>query len=172
MVHGPFHGDMHAGNLWVLDDGRGCFLDFGIMGELTEEWRQLVKDLFYTCMFDLDFARVARAYRRVGVFPPDIGTDEEIGARLALILSPLLSGGMQALNVSDLVMRSVELMKAYDAAAPQELMLVAKQLLYIERYTKVLAPEYVLTADPFIVKNIFPDEAAAKATGLNVTFPE
>jgi predicted unusual protein kinase regulating ubiquinone biosynthesis (AarF/ABC1/UbiB family) len=172
MVHGPFHGDMHAGNLWVLDDGRGCFLDFGIMGELTEEWRQLVKDLFYTCMFDLDFARVARAYRRVGVFPPDIGTVEEIGARLALILTPLLSGGMQALNVSDLVMRSVELMKAYDAAAPQELMLVAKQLLYIERYTKVLAPEYVLTADPFIVKNIFPDEAAAKATALNVTFPE
>ena len=26
MVHGPFHGDMHAGNIWVLDDGRGCFL--------------------------------------------------------------------------------------------------------------------------------------------------
>ena len=21
-IHGPFHGDMHAGNLWVLDDGR------------------------------------------------------------------------------------------------------------------------------------------------------
>jgi predicted unusual protein kinase regulating ubiquinone biosynthesis (AarF/ABC1/UbiB family) len=172
MVHGPFHGDMHAGNIWVLDDGRGCYLDFGIMGELTEEWRQLVKDLFYTCMFDLDFTRVARAYRRVGVFPPDLGTDEEIGARLGMILTPLLSGGMQALNVSDLVMQSVELMKAYDATAPQELMLVAKQLLYIERYTKVLAPDYVLTGDPFIVKNIFPVEAAAKATALNMTFPE
>ena len=34
LVHGPFHGDVHAGNLWVLDDGRSTYLDFGIMGEL------------------------------------------------------------------------------------------------------------------------------------------
>ena len=172
MVHGPFHGDMHAGNIWVLDDGRGCYLDFGIMGELTDEWRQLVKDLFYTCMFDLDFTRVARAYRRVGVFAEGVGTDEEIGGRLALILGPMLVGGMGALNISDLVTQSVELMKAFDAAAPQELMLIAKQLLYIERYTKELAPDYVLTADPFIVKNIFPEEAAKKAAELGVDLPD
>jgi predicted unusual protein kinase regulating ubiquinone biosynthesis (AarF/ABC1/UbiB family) len=172
MIHGPFHGDMHAGNIWVLDDGRGCYLDFGIMGELTEEWRSLVRDLFYTCMFDLDFRRVARAYRRVGVFPPDLGTDEEIGMRLGMILTPMLAGGMAALNISDLVTQSVELMKAYNATAPQELMLVAKQLLYIERYAKVLAPTFVLTADPFIVKNIFPEEAKAKADELGITFPD
>ena len=40
LVHGPFHGDVHAGNLWVLDDGRAAYLDFGIMGELPPaEWR-------------------------------------------------------------------------------------------------------------------------------------
>ncbi len=80
MVHGPFHGDMHAGNVWVLDDGRGCFLDFGIMGELPDEWKQVLRDLFYTCAFDLDFVRVARAYRRVGAVPAGLGTDEELGA--------------------------------------------------------------------------------------------
>jgi predicted unusual protein kinase regulating ubiquinone biosynthesis (AarF/ABC1/UbiB family) len=115
---------------------------------------------------------VARAYRRVGVFPPDLGTDEEIGMRLGMILTPMLAGGMAALNISDLVTQSVELMKAYNATAPQELMLVAKQLLYIERYAKVLAPTFVLTADPFIVKNIFPEEAKAKADELGITFPD
>ncbi len=172
MVHGPFHGDMHAGNIWILDDGRGCYLDFGIMGELTGEWQQLVRDLFFTCMFDLDFTRVAAAYRRVGVFPPDVGTDEEIGLRLGMILGPMLTSGMGSLNISDLVVQSIELMKAYDAAAPQELMLIAKQLLYIERYTKTLAPDYVLTGDPFVVKNIFPAEAAAKVAAMGGTFPE
>jgi hypothetical protein len=49
---------------------------------------------------------------------------------------------------------------------------VAKQLLYIERYTKSLAPDYVLVADPFIVRNIFPEEAAAKAAALGVEMPE
>ena len=172
MLHGPFHGDMHAGNIWVLDDGRGCYLDFGIMGELTGEWRQLVKDLFYTCMFDLDFTRVARAYRRVGVFPEGVGTDEEIGAQLGSILGPMLTGGMGALNLGDLITQSLELMKAYDATSPQELVLLAKQLLYIERYTKGLAPDYQLVGDAFIVKNIFPEEAAAKMAELGEPWPE
>ena len=34
LAHGPFHGDVHAGNIWVLDDGRAAYLDFGIMGDL------------------------------------------------------------------------------------------------------------------------------------------
>jgi predicted unusual protein kinase regulating ubiquinone biosynthesis (AarF/ABC1/UbiB family) len=172
IVHGPFHGDMHAGNIWVLDDGRGCYLDFGIMGELTEDWKHLVRDLFYTCMFDLDFSRVAAAYRKVGVFPEGVGTDEEIGERLGMVLVPMLTGGFGAINLGDLITQSVELMKAYDGVAPQELMLIAKQLLYIERYTKNLAPEYVLVSDPFIVRNIFPEEAAAKAAELGIEMPD
>lgn len=171
MVHGPFHGDLHAGNIWVLDDGRGCFLDFGIMGELTGEWRQLVRDLFYTCLFDLDFTRVARAYRKVGVFPPDAGTDEEIGERIEAILGPVL-GGFGRLDVGELVLRSTELLKAYGATSPQELVLIAKQLLYIERYAKALAPDYRITEDPFIVKNIFPEEAKAKAAELGIDMPD
>jgi predicted unusual protein kinase regulating ubiquinone biosynthesis (AarF/ABC1/UbiB family)/CBS domain-containing protein len=172
LIHGPFHGDMHAGNIWVLDDGRGCFLDFGIMGELTEEWRQVLKDIFYTCLFDLDFTRVARAYRRVGVFPPDIGTDEEIGFRLGLIIQPMLAGGMQAISLGDLVTSSIDLMKQYGATAPQEMMLIGKQLLYIERYSKVLAPTYSIINDAFLMKNIFPEAAAAKAAQLGLTLPE
>ncbi|MEY2468340.1 MAG: hypothetical protein QOF21_1038, partial [Actinomycetota bacterium] len=45
LLHGPFHGDVHAGNIWVLDDGRAAFLDFGLMGELPLEWRKLMTDL-------------------------------------------------------------------------------------------------------------------------------
>jgi len=172
MVHGPFHGDMHAGNVWVLDDGRGCYLDFGIMGELGDEWKQLVRDLFYTCMFDLDFTRVAAAYRRVGVFPADVSTDEELGQVLGAILVPMLQGGMASLNLGDLINQSLELMKTYNGRSPQELVLIAKQLLYIERYTKGLAGDYQLIMDPFLVKNIFPEEAAAKAAALGVEFPE
>src|SRR5262249_1490989 len=34
LLHGFFHGDVHAGNLMALDDGRIGFLDFGIVGRL------------------------------------------------------------------------------------------------------------------------------------------
>ena len=172
MVHGPFHGDMHAGNIWALDDGRGCFLDFGIMGELPDEWKGVLRDLFYTCTFDLDFVRVARAYRKVGAIPPGMGSDEELGEFLNSVLGPMLANGFGSMDVAQLVARSLEMLKAYDASIPQELALIAKQLLYIDRYTKFLAPEYSITADPFVVKNVFPEEARARAAELGVTLDD
>lgn len=170
-VHGPFHGDMHAGNIWVLDDGRGSFLDFGIMGELPEMFRDVVKDLLYTTMIDLDFSRVARAYRRVGVFPEGMGTDEELGERMAMIVGPLLSSGMSGLNLADMIKLSLSLMDNYQAVAPPEMMLIVKQLAYIERYAKSLAPNYVLISDLFLIRNIFPDEVAAKVAELGIELP-
>jgi predicted unusual protein kinase regulating ubiquinone biosynthesis (AarF/ABC1/UbiB family) len=172
LVHGPFHGDMHAGNIWVLDDGRGCYLDFGIMGELTPEWKEVMRDLFYTCLFDMDFTRIVRAYRRVGVFPADMGTDDEIAERMSMVFTPMIMGGFASISLGDMITASVDLMKAYGATAPQELMLVGKQLLYIERYTRELAPDYAIITDPFVVKNVFPEEAAKRAAELGVTFDE
>ncbi|HTO00032.1 MAG TPA: AarF/UbiB family protein [Microthrixaceae bacterium] len=172
MVHGPFHGDMHAGNIWILDDGRGCFLDFGIMGELDDGWRDVMRDIYYTCVFDKDFTRVAAAYRRVGVFPADMGTDEEIGAAIGAMVNPLINSGMASVSLGDLITSALMLMKEYGGTPPQELMLVAKQLLYIERYTKELAPDYAVISDPFLVKNIFPEAAKDLATDLGISYPD
>ncbi len=172
LLHGPFHGDLHAGNIWVLDDGRGCFLDFGIMGELDEEWRGVARDLYYSCVFDRDFTRIAAAYRRVGVFPADMGTDEEIGERIGMLLGPLLDAGMGSVNLGDLISSSVVLMKEYGGTPPQEMMLVGKQLLYIERYTRELAPDYAVIKDPFLVRNIFPEAAEKLLADTGATFPE
>jgi predicted unusual protein kinase regulating ubiquinone biosynthesis (AarF/ABC1/UbiB family) len=171
VIHGPFHGDLHAGNLWVLDDGRSSYLDFGIMGELPDEYRQLIKDLFYTFMFDQDFSRVARAYKRLGIISDDTGTDEEVGLRLQMVVAPML-GVSSGMSLSDFMMSSLEMMKQYGMTAPRELILFAKQLLYIERYIKGLAPHWEFATDLFLVKNIFPEEAAAKAAEIGMVFPD
>ena len=171
-VHGLFHGDMHAGNIWVLDDGRGSFLDFGIMGELPLLFREVVKDILFTTMIDRDFTRIARAYRRVGVFPDDIGTDEELGQRMAMILGPLLDSGIAGINLAEIVKLSVALMDNYQAVAPTEMILIIKQLVYIERYAKSLAPNYLLIGDLFLISNIFPDAVAAKVAELGIELPE
>jgi predicted unusual protein kinase regulating ubiquinone biosynthesis (AarF/ABC1/UbiB family) len=170
VIHGPFHGDLHAGNLWVLDDGRSSFLDFGIMGELPDDYKQLIKDLFYTFIFDQDFSRIARDYRRLGVISDDMGTDDEVGLRIQMVIAPML-GRSSGMSLSDFIMSSLEMMKQYGMTAPRELIIFAKQLLYIERYIKGLAPHWEFAADPFLVKNIFPEEAAAKAAEMGMVFP-
>jgi predicted unusual protein kinase regulating ubiquinone biosynthesis (AarF/ABC1/UbiB family) len=172
VVHGPFHGDVHAGNLWVLDDGRATYLDFGIMGELSEDWKQLMRDMFFTSMIDGDYSRIARGFKRVGALPEDIGTDEEVGQRMQLAFGPMLDSGIAGVSLGDVFKSIVQMMEQYGVPSPQELMLVTKQLLYFERYAKVHAPNWALARDVFLVKNIFPEAAAEKAAALGITFPD
>jgi predicted unusual protein kinase regulating ubiquinone biosynthesis (AarF/ABC1/UbiB family) len=172
VVHGCFHGDVHAGNLWVLDDGRGTYLDFGIMGELPEEWRELLKDLFFTSMIDGDFTRIARAFKRVGAFPEEAGTDEEVGLRLQMVFGPMLDLGVAEVSLAEVFKGIVSMMDGFGVASPQELVLVTKQLIYFERYARELAPDWALARDLYLVKNIFPDEVAKKAADEGIELPD
>ena len=170
LIHGPFHGDMHAGNLWVLEDGRASYLDFGIMGEVPDEYKQLIRDLLFTFMFDQNFARIARAYKRLGLISDDMGSDEEVGARIQLVVAPML-GSASSMSLGDFIVSSLEMMKQYGMTAPKEMVLFSKQMLYMERYIKGLAPDWQIATDLFLVKNIFPEEAAKRAADAGVVFP-
>lgn len=46
-VHGFFHADPHPGNVQILDGCRICFLDFGMMGFLTQREREAFADMVY-----------------------------------------------------------------------------------------------------------------------------
>ncbi|MGQ0616857.1 MAG: ABC1 kinase family protein [Acidimicrobiia bacterium] len=172
MVHGPFHGDVHAGNLWVLDDGRACYLDFGIMGELDDQWKQILRDLQYTAMIDGDFTRVARNWKDVGVVPESAGTDEDVGKRIKVVLDPLLDMTVGEMRIGDLLKQNFDLAKQLGAHLPKELVLISKQLLYFERYAKELAPNYRLARDIYLVKNVFPDAVATKAAEDGIDLPD
>lgn len=172
MVHGPFHGDVHAGNLWVLDDGRGSYLDFGIMGELAPEWQQLLRELMYTAMIDGDYTRIVRAYKRVGVLPEGIGPDEVIAAQVKAAVDPMLDLGIGEVSLGDVFRSNLQLAQQMGSQVPKELILVSKQLLYFERYAKELAPAYVMARDIYLIKNVFPDEVAARAVELALDLPD
>jgi predicted unusual protein kinase regulating ubiquinone biosynthesis (AarF/ABC1/UbiB family) len=169
LVHGPFHGDMHAGNVWVLDDGRAAFLDFGIMGELSPEWQALAGDLLRTFMLDSNYGRIITGARAIGLIPEGVpGTDEELGYQLRFVLEPLATQAAGKVDLGELVQGALTLLAQFGTVAPRQLVLVAKQFLYLERYVKALAPDYVMVQDVLMLKNVFPEEAAARAGELGI----
>lgn len=172
IVHGPFHGDVHAGNLWVLDDGRIAMLDFGIVGVLPDAWRSILTDMFHATLIDGDFARVARGLRSLGYATEAEVDDAQLGMQVALALAPILGRNLGELKLSELIMALIQLGKEWGVASPEEMVLFGKQLGYFERYATALAPGWIVGQDLFLFKNIFPEDVAEKARQLGVTMPD
>ena len=170
--HGPFHGDVHAGNLWLLQDDRAAYLDFGIMGDLPVEYRDALSDAMYTMMIDNDFTRVVRAWKRLGIVPESIGADEVIAEQIKMVMEPMLSLTIGQVSLGEMMKQQLEMAEQFGAQSPKELVLVTKQLMYFERYAKVLAPDYVMIRDIFLVQNLFPEAVAKKAAEEGITLPD
>ena len=112
-------------------------------------------DLMKTVQVDNNWARVVRNYKNVGVLSEEIGDDAEVGARLQMVMTPLMQQGAAQVDLGDVMKQQIELAESMGAKAPQELMLVGKQVFYFERYVKELAPDYVMYNDRNLTKNIF-----------------
>jgi predicted unusual protein kinase regulating ubiquinone biosynthesis (AarF/ABC1/UbiB family) len=172
LVHGPFHGDVHAGNLWVLDDGRAAYLDFGIMGQLVGAHRDALRDAQYTTMIDGDYTRIVRSWQRIGILGEDIGPVEDVAARLKMVIDPMLDLKLGEISLTDILRQQLELQAEYGARAARELVLVTKQMMYFERYAKELAPDYNMSRDLFLVQNIFPAEVTRLVVERGLTLPD
>ena len=172
LVHGPFHGDVHAGNIWVLDDGRAAYLDFGIMGELPEAHRQALRDAQYTVMIDGDYTRIVRAWQSIGILSDDVGPVDEVAARLKAVLDPMFDMTLGEVSLSFVLRQQLELQHEYGARAARELVLVSKQLMYFERYAKELAPDYNMARDLFLMQNVFPEPVARLVAERGISFPD
>lgn len=64
-LDGFFHGDPHAGNILVNDEGTICFLDLGLVGTLSPEQRDDLVTLMLGTILD-DASTVARVLLKMG----------------------------------------------------------------------------------------------------------
>lgn len=65
IVDGFFHADLHPSNILLLENGRICYLDFGIMGELTPKVL-CVSMLFFRSIVLYDPEGVIQAFEKLG----------------------------------------------------------------------------------------------------------
>lgn len=69
--YGLFHGDPHPGNLAALPGNRVAFLDFGVVGKLTEEQKETIGELILG-LVRRSTSQVLRAVEDLGVIPPHV----------------------------------------------------------------------------------------------------
>jgi predicted unusual protein kinase regulating ubiquinone biosynthesis (AarF/ABC1/UbiB family) len=145
--HGLFHGDLHAGNLYVDEEGRIVFFDFGIMGRIDPRTRWLLRELVYALLVKKDHASAGKIVVLMGA----VGTmkpEAEAAKDLEKFATPLTMQSLGDMSYADIGRQLSTLADAYDVKLPRELVLIGKQFLYVERYMKLLAPKWQMMSDP------------------------
>jgi predicted unusual protein kinase regulating ubiquinone biosynthesis (AarF/ABC1/UbiB family) len=135
ILRGFFHGDVHAGNFMLLEDGRIGYLDFGIVGRFGDEHRQGV--LEYVLGFQQrDFGRVADAMIAMRTAADGVTVDRGGLARdLETTFAPMIHPE-DGFKLRDLVPGLIRSARAHGLRMPRELVLVTKQLVYLDRYSR------------------------------------
>ncbi len=138
-LHGVFHGDLHGGNLFVLEDGRVGLVDFGITGRLSEAERLAFLRMMMTATMNDVKGQVA-ALRDLGALPPDTDIGAVI-ADLGLDKPPVDPTQMSPEELVSELQRILKALLGYGARLPKPLMLYVKNMIFLDGAIGTLAPE-------------------------------
>lgn len=152
LIHGVFHGDLHGGNLFVLNDGRTALLDFGIVGRLTQARRMAFMRLMLGATTN-DLRGQVAALRDLGALPSDTDIDAVIvDLKLDQPVDPTTLNGEELVQE---VQRIVKSLLAYGAKLPKELMLYVKNMVFLDGAIARLAPDLDIIAELTNITMVF-----------------
>lgn len=158
---GFFHGDVHAGNFLFLDDGRVGFLDFGIVGRLSSSERAQITE-FVLAFQARSFERLADVLIAMGSVDAGLVDRARFAKDLERALAPIAD--REDFEFKRLIPEMLRVSVVHQMRMPREFVLVTKQLVYFDRYAKVIAgPQMNVLTDARVMGFLLVDAARAAA---------
>ena len=140
-IDGFFHGDPHGGNIMVVDNDTIAYLDFGIVGYLSEDLRSWIFDILYG-MSERNVPRVLESFFELcRVREEDITDPAGYRREMNEILSELPIYEVAGVPFTQLLERFLNTSLAYGIPVPHDFVLVSKALTTFEGTCLSLDPE-------------------------------
>jgi ubiquinone biosynthesis protein len=137
---GLFHGDLHAGNFFVLKNNRIGLIDFGVVGRLNRKTQSSIASMLIALATE-DYDRLA--YEYVDLAPYSDHVDVDLFARdLRDLISPYYGLTLKNVNVGKLLMDSSAIAAQYRLQLPPELIMFFKSIVTIEGMGRVIMKDF------------------------------
>jgi len=166
---GFFHADLHAGNMFVRDDGGLAAVDFGIMGRVDGATRRYLGELL-VAFLSRNYRRAAEVHFEAGWVPAHRSVDTFTQACRS-IAEPILDKPQNEISIARLLGQLFQITETFEMETQPQLLLLQKTMLVAEGTGRKLCPEanMWLLARPLIedwmTENMGPEARLREAVG-------
>ena len=142
LIAGFFHADPHAGNVLVTPDGRLCFLDWGMAGNLTRRLRLGLADLFMAAVHQ-DAERIVQIAADLGS-PGGRADLRGMERDVTLALREDFNSAIGHVQLGRAMLKLLFIFGQNGINITRDYSLMAKAVLSIEEVARTLDPEFDL----------------------------
>lgn len=163
---GFFHADPHPGNIVAMPNGMLAFIDFGIVGRVTPEMREIMANTFIS-LIRRDFDSLVDNYIDLGYFPDDIDFEKfrrQFKADLLYFLEPFYSMKLKEIDFAQYLDVITHVALKHRMQIPADLLLINKAILIMENIGRELDPDFdfIAAAEPYASRLVREKYSASK----------
>ncbi len=145
LMDGFFHADPHPGNLYVLEDNLVCYIDFGMMGHIDQDFMRNIGELFVQ-VIEYKVDAIINQLIYMGIL--DESVDKySLKRDIMDVLDRYYGATLKNIHVGNIMGELlIPLVSKYKARVPPEFTLIARAVSLIEEVAYSLDPEFDATA--------------------------
>jgi ubiquinone biosynthesis protein len=151
-VYGFYHADPHPGNIFVLPNNVVCFIDFGMMGRISQQEREDFTD-FVELLINKDENKIVDALLKLTNFAEDPNRSE-LQRDLMEFIDRYAYLPLKKLEIAKMLQSILEILTKQGMSLKPDLYLMIKALSTAEGLGRSLDPEFEIVnhAKPFFRK--------------------
>lgn len=154
LVHGFFHADPHPGNILILKNNVICFLDFGMMSHIDQDFIDNLAHLF-VFLIDYNVNGLINQLTNMGLINETVDI-KSFKYDVMDIMDLYYGSQLKEMRFGDIIHKLMMLLVKYKISLPKEMVLLSRALAIIESVGKTLDPKLniVEVCKPFSKKVI------------------
>ena len=173
LIDGFFHADPHPGNLIVTKDGKLCYIDLGMMGILSENFKETLAELILL-LIGRNSNNIIKQLIYMDIITPAQNTD-----KLKTDLDDLLNlyYGAELRNMDGLLDDLLNVMVENNIALPREFVMIGRGIALIEDTGKKLDPTFNAAEElkklsrKIVINKYKPERIAKSSINYRLTEP-
>lgn len=152
-IDGFFHADPHPGNIFILPNNAAAFIDFGIVGRLDEETRDVVISLLIA-VSTKNINGILKALEMLGSFVEEEDTIRDFKHDISDFLERYYDIPLKQVEISTVLPQAVDLMTRHKLKIPSQFHILIKAIATIDGVARQLDPEFntIAHSRPFVEK--------------------